>query len=161
MGLDNPTNGIVQEDHLTDFANRLQLFMGDDNQAQFARRVGINPQTLNHYFKNGTIPGPRTAAVIADALGTTADFLLYGREADKKPHPTLVRDRMVEWSFNDPKSAPAEVHWERAERTLKAALAMAGVQPTPRARDALFHLLLAHDIRATEIAAILVAFSDG
>lgn len=52
------------------------------SRAETARRVGLNVHTVASYFKGrARFPPADHVALIADALGTSVEFLVFGRSA--------------------------------------------------------------------------------
>lgn len=58
-------------------------------QANLAARVGATPSQISKYESGGYEPRPDMLGRIADALETTADFLITGRD------PNTVRDTQL------------------------------------------------------------------
>ena len=67
----------------TKFHQRLTLLQSDLSNAEFARKLGISPSTLQRYSE-GSVPRIDAAAAIADACAVSLDWLT-GKGADKLP----------------------------------------------------------------------------
>jgi transcriptional regulator with XRE-family HTH domain len=76
------------------FSDRLKSLRKDANKAVFSRKLGLSPQTYQHY-EDGRIPRSDILGTIAERCGVSIDWLL-GR--DDSPPPTLsveLHDRGV------------------------------------------------------------------
>ena len=57
---------------------------------ELASLSGISQRTLNNYLsKRGQIPSIEAGVKIAQALGVSAEFLVFGEEPTEKPSPEL------------------------------------------------------------------------
>lgn len=65
------------------FHERLKLLMGDCSFNDFAKKTGLTRATLNNYANNLTSPTLEKLAVIADAAGTTVEWLASGQVPDE------------------------------------------------------------------------------
>ncbi|MFL6291237.1 MAG: helix-turn-helix domain-containing protein [Thermoanaerobaculia bacterium] len=57
------------------------------NQAELAERIGIRANQISKYERGAYEPRPAVLGPLAEALGTTVDFLLTGREAKVQRDP--------------------------------------------------------------------------
>lgn len=46
------------------------------SQAELAERIGMSAQRLNHFIRDRRTPDPKTIVLMAQALNTTADYIL-------------------------------------------------------------------------------------
>ena len=60
------------------------------SQAELAARVGATPSQISQYERGGYEPRPDMLGRLADALETTADFLITGRDP-KTVHDTRLK----------------------------------------------------------------------
>ena len=47
-------------------------------QKEIAQKAGVTEAAMSHYIKGDRVPRASVLARIADAIGTTTDYLLYG-----------------------------------------------------------------------------------
>lgn len=68
------------------FGEQLSIFLKKKGMQQqtLAQRAGVTEAAVSHYIKGDRIPRASVMARIADALGTTSDFLMNGTEPDTK-----------------------------------------------------------------------------
>ena len=55
------------------------------SKLDFAKQVGISINTLNMYLYRGSIPAADVAVRMAQALNTTAEYLVTGKDATTPP----------------------------------------------------------------------------
>lgn len=53
-------------------------------QQALAQKAGVTEAAVSHYIKGDRVPRASVMARIADALGTTSEFLMNGTEMDSK-----------------------------------------------------------------------------
>lgn len=53
-------------------------------QREVALKSGVTESALSHYIKGDRVPRADALAEIARSLGTTVDYLMYGKEDDIK-----------------------------------------------------------------------------
>lgn len=71
-----------------EFKDRLQLMIGKEPVSAFARRIGLQEATVRNWVSGKTMPPIDKAAIIADSLGISMDWLVMGRgdpEAARRP----------------------------------------------------------------------------
>jgi len=73
------------------------------SQADLAARVGATPSQISKYESGGYEPRPDMLGRIADALETTADFLISGRD------PKTVRDTQLKSLLSKLDGLPEEL----------------------------------------------------
>ena len=73
------------------------------SQADLAARVGATPSQISKYESGGYEPRPDMLGRIADALETTADFLITGRD------PQTVRDTQLKSLLSKLDGLPEEL----------------------------------------------------
>ena len=62
------------------------LAASEPSKAAFARKVGVSPQTVNHWLNGGVMPPLDVLVRIADAYGISLDALL-GRSGQRELFP--------------------------------------------------------------------------
>lgn len=64
-----------------DFGERLYRMLEEKNMTQktLALKAGVTEASMSHYIKGDRMPRAKVLAAIADALGTTSDYLMYGK----------------------------------------------------------------------------------
>ena len=66
------------------------------SQAKVADLIGIPPGTLKNWIYHKRIPDVQTACDLARVLGTSVDFLVYGKERDlMEEHNSRLLERKV------------------------------------------------------------------
>ncbi|MBO4495682.1 MAG: helix-turn-helix transcriptional regulator [Clostridiales bacterium] len=53
-------------------------------QKELSEIVGVTTASMSHYVKGDRVPRAAVMASIAQALGTTTDFIVYGESNDSK-----------------------------------------------------------------------------
>lgn len=61
------------------------------SKLDFAKKVGISINTLNMYLYRGSIPAADVAVKMAQALNTTAEYLVTGRDSSTPPSKSGVK----------------------------------------------------------------------
>lgn len=64
------------------FGKRLAALLKEKGMQQqvLAARAGVTEAAVSHYIKGDRVPRASVLSRIADALGTTSDFLMNGKE---------------------------------------------------------------------------------
>ena len=80
MGGDAPTSDAERPKHLTkqEFGRRLYRMMSAKgwNQSELARRAEVTRDAVSTYIRGASLPEPKNAQKLADALGVTVEQLL-------------------------------------------------------------------------------------
>ncbi|MDO4458877.1 MAG: helix-turn-helix transcriptional regulator [Clostridia bacterium] len=68
------------------FGERLSNLLKEKSMQQqtLAKKAGVTEAAVSHYIKGDRIPRASVMSRIADALGTTSEFLMNGTETDSK-----------------------------------------------------------------------------
>jgi len=68
------------------FGERLSGLLKEKGMQQqaLAQKAGVTEASVSHYIKGDRVPRASVMARIADALGTTSEFLMNGTEPDSK-----------------------------------------------------------------------------
>ena len=68
------------------FGERLSelIRIRDYSQKELAKRAGVTEAAMSHYVKGDRYPRASVLARIADALGTTSDYLMNGTATNAK-----------------------------------------------------------------------------
>lgn len=68
------------------FGERLSNLLKEKSMKQqiLAQKAGVTEAAVSHYIKGDRMPRASVMARIADALGTTSEFLMNGTEPDSK-----------------------------------------------------------------------------
>jgi transcriptional regulator with XRE-family HTH domain len=68
------------------FGERLAALLKEKGMQQqaLAQKAGVTEAAVSHYIKGDRVPRASVMARIAEALGTTSDFLMNGTEPDSK-----------------------------------------------------------------------------
>ncbi len=76
------------------FAQRLRKTIKQRGITQtiLAQRVGVSKRSMNMYCTGGCVPTIDTFSTIAHKLNVSADYLLYGAEAELSAHPQQIQD---------------------------------------------------------------------
>lgn len=63
------------------FSERLaeQIKLNNYSQKRLAEKAGVTEAAMSHYIKGDRFPRANVLARIADALGTTSDYLMNGK----------------------------------------------------------------------------------
>lgn len=56
----------------------------DMTQRDLARMTDVTDAAMSHYIKGDRVPRSAVMARIADALGTSTDYLMFGKESDSE-----------------------------------------------------------------------------
>ncbi len=74
-------------------SERLASLMKEKNmmQKELAERAGVTEAAVSHYVKGDRCPRASVLARLADALGTTSDYLLGGDAEDSNEEIILAR----------------------------------------------------------------------
>lgn len=66
------------------FNGRLAMLLQQKNmtQKELAAKAGVTEAAMSHYLKGDRTPRASVIARIAEALGTTVDYLMGGKEID-------------------------------------------------------------------------------
>lgn len=62
-----------------------------ENQAEFARALGVDPRTVSRYEKGGRYPDEAFVVAFCDLTGVPADFLYRGLITDDMPATLAAR----------------------------------------------------------------------
>ena len=68
------------------FGERLSELLKEKGMQQqaLAQKAGVTEAAVSHYVKGDRVPRASVMARIAEALGTTSDYLMNGAEPDSK-----------------------------------------------------------------------------
>ena len=68
------------------FGERLSELLKEKSMQQqaLAQKAGVTEAAVSHYVKGDRVPRASVMARIAEALGTTSDYLMNGAEPDSK-----------------------------------------------------------------------------
>ncbi len=72
-----------EQDKANNFPERLKKLMDNCSFNEFAKKTGLTRATLNNYANNLTSPTLEKLAIIADAMGTTVEWLASGELPDE------------------------------------------------------------------------------
>ena len=69
-----------------DFNERIAFLLRQKNMTQrdLARRSGVTDAAMSHYIKGDRVPRSTVMARIAEALGTSTDYLMFGNESNSE-----------------------------------------------------------------------------
>lgn len=74
----------------------------EENDAEFARRINVDPATFSEWKRGKSKPSRRdTLLDVSDGLGVSVDYLLRGEEhTDDRPNRPAIADQLrkvIEW----------------------------------------------------------------
>lgn len=147
---------MASEKSLTPWGERILALLDGRPRAGLAKEAGLDVRTLSDIIHR-TTPAADKALKIADALGTTVEWLIEGRG-----RPPVAGFRMAEPSatFADQPAERLASMGERmrlAQLQLDEATQAVGVIPDEGLRQVLYGLLFKHRIPVEDVAIILSA----
>ena len=112
-------------------ADRLQMIIGSESVASFARRCGVGESLLRKYL-NGALPNSKNLVLLADAGGCYVDWLASGRPPRMRADPAASTAQVDEKSVAEDeflllkRYRSADVDQKAAVRALLEAIANPG-----------------------------------
>lgn len=73
--------------------NRLQELIKEKGmtQKELALKAGVTEAAMSHYIKGDRMPRASVLAKIADALGTSSDYLMNGKSMNRKEEVSYAK----------------------------------------------------------------------
>jgi transcriptional regulator with XRE-family HTH domain len=147
---------MASEKSLTPWGERILALLDGRPRAGLAKEAGLDVRTLGDIIHK-TTPAADKAVKIADALGTTVEWLIEGRGLPPGGKLRLAEPGVA---FADPPAEQLASMRERmrlAQLQLEEATQAVGVIPDEALRQVLYGLLFKHRIPVEDVAIILSA----
>lgn len=93
-------NQIFRSGGIIRFGERLKQAMGSQSNLSFAKKCGLSETVIRNYLSGKSYPGIDKLPAIAEAAGTTIEWLVTGEE-ESSSEATFVRKQDLElwWSM--------------------------------------------------------------
>lgn len=136
---------------------RIKALMDDRDQTKVAKRAQLSASTF-HDAMTRKSPGADKILKIAQALGTTVEYLMTGHHPPPAFGSVVAGAQRELMRLSEPSpAAPSESPYEIARRHLENAMQQAGLIPSESVRQALIALLARCDVPPEYIADLLIA----